>query len=530
MTARAVGGLVRRSPRATAILRVLASRGVLGALRGRAHWPEPSAVRATFEELGLVFIKFGQVLAVRRDLMPDTYAKELEKLHDRLPPVPLTEITATVERELGEPLLNNFARFDEEPLASASIAQVHRAELPDHRPVVVKVRREGLFERIGEDTAILADLAALAEEYAPRLRALDPLGLVQAFKQGLAREMDFRLEAQTIRRFRAASTEAAAVWIPDVVSELSGPTVLVMEHSPGMRIDEYARLFPDRRRALARAVAELLLHQVFESGLFHADPHPGNLFVLPDGRLCLHDFGAIGELDQPARDALASLLDAVVRADARDAADAYLDFGLVGADVDRPALESELAALLQRIHALPLAELSVGDALQSVLRVGARHRIRNPGSVLLLARAFLIAEAVMRDLDPELDVVAAFGAQVRRLTVGRYAPARLAAAGLRIGRDLERLVAEAPSDVRRALRRIAAGDLGQVGAPGVEETGRRVTRGVQRLTGAVASAAFLVAGSLLVVAGGWHRPLGDALLVIGIAGSAAVALGALRAR
>ena len=528
MTATAMTGLVRRSPRAVAILRVLARRRALAALRGRAPWPAPTAVREMIEELGLVFIKFGQVLAVRRDFLPDAYADELEHLHDRLPSVPFTEIAATVEREMGGALRDHFVSFDEEPLASASIAQVHKAELPDGRSVVVKVRRSGLEKQIAEDTAILADLAALAEQYAPRLRAADPVALVHEFEHGLKREMDFRLEAQTIGRFRTASVDVATVWIPDVVLELSGPTVLVTEHSPGTRIDEYARRFPDKRPALAHAVAELLLHQVFESGLFHADPHPGNLFVLPDGRLCLHDFGAIGELDQATRDGLASLLDAVVSSDARAAADAYLDLGLVAADVDRVALEAELAALLQRIHERPLAELSVGEALQSLLRVGTRHRIRNPGSVLLLTRAFLIAEAVMSDLDPELNVVAAFSDEIKRLTVARYGPARLASAGRRLGRDVERFLEQAPSDLRRSLRRIADGELGRVHAPGVEETGRRMTRGVERLTGAVASAAFLIAGSLLVVAGGWHRPLGDVLLAAGILGSTGVALGAFR--
>ena len=528
MTATAVAGLVRRSPRAAAILRVLTRHKVLGALRGNAHWPAPSDVRVAFEDLGVVFVKFGQVLAVRRDLLPDAYADELEQLHDRLSPVPFSEIVGAVERELGGALPDHFTSFQREPLGSASIAQVHQAELPDGRAVVVKVRRGGLAERIAEDTAILSDLAALADHYAPRLRAADPVTLVHEFRQGLTHEMDFRREAETIRRFRAASDAADAVWIPDVVSGLSGPTVLVMEHSPGTRIDEYARTRPNEAPRLARAVAELLLHQVFESGLFHADPHPGNLFVLPDGRLCLHDFGAIGELDQSTREGLASLLEAVVRSDARAAADAYVDLGLVGADVDRPALETELAALLRRIHARPLAEQSVGEVLQSLLRVGTRHRVRNPGSVLLLARAFLIAEALMSDLDPTLDVVGAFRDELTRLSVARYAPARLASAGRRLGRDVERFLAQAPADLRRSLRRVADGELGVIRAPGVEEAGRHMTHGLERLTGAVASAAFLVAGSLLVVAGGWHRPLGDALLAVGTLGSTAVAFGALR--
>lgn len=528
MTTIAISDLARRSPRAIRIFRILARHDLLRAVRGRAHWPPPASVRKALEELGVVFLKFGQVLAVRRDLLPDAYVDELEQLHDQLQPEPFQEIVTTVEEQLGAPVAEQFIAFEELPLGSATIAQVHRATLINGRNVVVKVRRSGLAERLTEDTAILADLAALADRYVKAVRAADPVSLVREFKRSLEREMDLRLEAQTIRRFRAASLDAATVWIPDVIPELSRTSVLVMEHSPGTRIDRYAKQHPEEGRALARSVATLLLHQVFESGLFHADPHPGNLFVLPDGRLCLHDFGNIGELDQATRDGLSSLLDAVVRSNARDAADAYLDLGFAGADVDRVALEGDLGALLRRIHERPLAELSVGDALQSLLRVGSRHRIRNPGSVLLLGRALLLAEAVMADLDPTLNVVEAFGEELKRLALSRYAPSRILSASRRFGRDVERFLEEGPSDLRRSLRRIADGELGRIHAPDIEETGRKVTRGIQRLAGAIASAAFLMAGSLLVVAGGWHRPLGDALLLVGIAGSFSVAVGALR--
>lgn len=530
VTTRAIVGLVRRTPRAAGILRVLARHGLLRALRGRAHWPPPAALRAAFEDLGAVFTKFGQVLAVRRDLLPATYIDELEHLHDDLPTIPFADIQSLIEAEIGTPISDTFCVFDVAPLGSATIAQVHRAELPDGRVVVVKVRRAGLAARVAQDTGILRDLAAIADQYVPRLRPADPVALVTEFRRGLEREMDFRLEAQTIRRFRAASAEAEGVWIPDVVRDLSGPTVLVLEHSPGTRIDRYAETHPEQRGELARRVATVVLHQVFETGLFHADPHPGNLFVLPDGRLCLHDFGNIGELDQATRDGLAALLDAVVRSDARDAADAYLELGLVGGDVDRTALEADLAALLTRIHERPLSEISVGDALESLLRVGTQHRIRNPAVLLQLTRAFFIAEAVMRALDPSLNVVTAFREEVTRLSLGRYSPSRLAASAKRAKRELERFLDQAPPDLRRSLRRLADGELGRLRAPGVEEVGRRVSRDVERLTGALASAAFLVAGSLLVTAGGWHVPLGDVLLFTGIAGSVAVAIGALRGR
>lgn len=522
--------IARSTPRVWTILRVLRRHGILGAIRGRRHWPDPVAVRTALEELGVVFLKFGQVLAVRRDLLPDAYTRELERLHDDLTPLPFAAIAAVVEHDLGGPLGDHFAAVDERPLAAATIAQVHRATLRDGRDIVLKVRRPGLETRVAEDAAILAYLAALAERYVPRLQAFDLVGLIQEFRYSLQREMDFRLEARTIRRFREALRGVEDVWTPDIIPAYCGPSVIAMEFFRGVRVDRYAESHPADRPRLARGIATLLLHQIFENGLFQADPHPGNIAVLADGRLCLHDFGMVGELDATMRDSLTALLDAVVRGDVRDTADAYLDVGLVGADVDRPALEADLSTLLRRIHEQDLSDLSVGDALQSLVRVGSNHRIRNPGPILLLTRAFLLAEAVMRDLDPTLSVAQAFQDELERVAVRRYAPSRLFDDARRLQHELERLAATAPGDLRRTLRRLADGDMGQVHIPTLERTERRATRGIERLTGAVASAALLIAGGLLVVAGSWHRYAGDVLLLLGVLGTAIVGLGAWRAR
>jgi ubiquinone biosynthesis protein len=521
--------VARSTPRMWAILRVLRRHGVLGAIRGRRHWPDPVAVRTALEELGVVFLKFGQVLAVRRDILPDEYTQELERLHDALSPMPFADVAAVIEQDLG-PMRDHFATVDEQPIAAATIAQVHRATLPDGREIVLKVRRPGLERRVAEDVSILTYLAALAERYVPRLQTFDLVGLIQEFRYSLQRELDFRLEARTIRRFREALRDMEGVWTPDVVPAYCGQAVIAMEYFSGVRVDRYAETHPDERARLARTIASLLLHQIFETGRFQADPHPGNLAVLADGRLCLHDFGMVGELDATMRDSLTALLDAVVRGDVRDTADAYLDIGLVGSDVDRPALEADLSTLLRRIHEQDIAEVSVGDALQSLLRVGTNHRIRNPGPVLLLTRAFLLAEAVMRDLDPTLSVAAAFQDELTRVAVRRYAPARLLDDARRMRRDVERLLGTGPSDFRRTLRRLSEGDLGQIHIPALERTERRASRGIERLTGAVAAAALLVSGSLLAVAGGWYRYAGDALLVLGAIGTAITAMSAWRAR
>ena len=512
------------------ILRLLGRHGFLAALQGRGHWPSPVQVREALEEGGVVFLKFGQVLALRRDLLPDEYAKELDRLYGQLPPVPLDEVLATVTDALGAAPSELFGAFTDEPLAAATIAQVHRATLADGRLVVVKVRRPGLEARVAEDTATLAYGAALAEQIAPRLRRFDLVGMVAEFRKSLEREMDFRIEAQSIRRFRAAMADVAGLWIPDVIPERSTEAVLTLEHSPGVRIDVYAVAHPEARAALTEPVAAVVLRQVFEEGLFHADPHPGNLFVLPDGRLCLHDFGMIGELDEPTREGLTALLEAVVAGDARAATDAYLDLGMVAPDVDRGALERDLGELLRKIRERPLAQVSVGDALQSLLRAGSNHRVRNPGALLLLTRAFLIAESVLRQLDPALNVVEVFRRQLGAITARRYEPGRLAARAVHAGRQMEQLLVTAPGDLRRLLRRIADGELGRVRTPGLERLGVRLSRGLERLAGAVASAGLLVAGSMVMDGIGWRRGLGQALLALGILGSMMVGLGAWRAR
>lgn len=523
-----VGGTFRAAPRLAGILRVLVRHGFAGALRGERHWPSPVQVREALEELGVVFLKFGQVLALRRDLLPDAYVAELERLHDRVPPMPIKEVRATIVRELGAEPGTLFASFDDTPLAAATIAQVHAATLADGRLVVVKVRRSGLTERVGEDIATLTYLAALAEHFRPDLRSLDPIGMVREFRDSLQRELDLRLEGRTIRRFRAALADVPSVWIPDVVPEHTAEGVLTLEHSPGVRLDQYAAQHPEASRTLAAALATLVLHQVFETGLFQADPHPGNVFVLPDGRLCLHDFGMIGELDERTREGLTALLGAAVSGDARAATDAYLDLGFVGMDIDRRALETDLSALLRTIHERPRGEVKVGEALASLFRVGSDHRVRNPGVLLLLTRTFLITEAVMLQLDPTLNVIEVFRAEVERVAMHRYSPARLLAAGQRVARDVERLLSEAPADARRALRRVADGELGNVRAPDLAAFGRRASRDLERLTGGVASAALVIAGAMLTMIDGWHRVAGDVLLAVGVLGTGAVALGAWR--
>lgn len=519
---------LRATPDLWRIARILRRHGLLAGFRPGRSAPTPESVRTALEELGPAFVKLGQVLGLRRDLLPDAYVEELERLQDHSPPVDAVEIRGAVEQELEAPLAELFDTFDAEPLAGASIAQVHRARMASGREVVVKVQRPGIGGRVRRDVESLLALAEILTRLVPRVRPFDPVGLVRELERSLQLELDFTEEARNIRRFREVLADVHGLWIPDVVDDRSGRTVLTMEHSPGLRVDRYAAKHPERRAEIARVISALLLRQVFQEGLFHADPHPGNLFILDDGRVCLHDFGMVGRLGDRTRSALERLLRATVRRDVRGAADAYLEMGIAGEDLSRVALEEELSRLIGEIHARPSKEVSVGQALESLVRLGSRHGLRNPAELLLLTRAFLITEGVLRAVDPEVDVIELFREQVGELEARRLGPGEVSRRAGELAVGVEAFLRESPGDARRMLRRLADGTLGRVHAPQLEGLLVRGSRAVERLTGGVIAASFIVGGALLTGLDGWHHRTGVILLWVGVALALWVGLGALR--
>ena len=520
--------VLRAAPRLMQILRVLARHKFLGALFGRGHWPSPKEVRETFEELGLVFLKFGQVLALRRDLLPAAYIDELQLLHDQLPAMGIDEVRATVQVGLSAPLTKLFSAFSETPLAAATIAQVHEATMQDGRHVAVKVQRPCLKEIISADIAALTYLVALGEGIFPRLRALDLPVVVRELANSLHRETDFGREARSIVLIRAALADVPDLWIPDVIAECSGETVLTMEYSAGERVDLYAKLHPEAMPRVVDTLVKLMLHSIFEEGLFHADPHPGNVFVLPDGRLALLDFGNTGDLDEPMRESLTRLLEAVVKGDARAATEAYLEMAPANEKVNRVALLVDIKAVLYEIRRTDLADVSIGKAFESLLSAGSRNGVHNPGEFVVLTRAFVILESMIGQLAPAYNHMESFREEISRLTAQRFSPAQVKETTTKLARELGRLIIDAPGDTRRILRRIADGDLGRL--PGLEAVGRRFNRNLERLTGAIAFAALVIGGSMLLMTpmGGWHDTFGELMIISGFVGIIIIYIRALR--
>ncbi|MHB1325002.1 MAG: ABC1 kinase family protein [Thermoleophilia bacterium] len=514
--------LLRVSPRLMQILRVLARHKVLGALRGEKHLPPPPALRETFEELGVTFIKFGQVLAMRSGLLPAAYTDELKLLHDELPPMGFDAVRAAVEACGGAPLTELFSSFSETPLAAASIAQVHEATMRDGRHVAVKVQRPDLEAIISTDIAALTYLAALGERLFPRLRAFDLSAAVREFDKSLHRELDFRREARSIVLFRAALADVPDLWIPGIIAGCSSGTVLALEFSAGERVDLYGKLHPEAMPRTINTLVRLMLQTIFEEGIFHADPHPGNVFVLPDGRLSLLDFGNTGELDEPTRESLARLLQAIVKGDGRAATEAYLEMALVSEGVDQAGLLVDIKAALYEVNRSDLEDVSIGDAFDSLLRAGTRNGVRNSAEIILLSRAFVILESMSRELAPQHNYLESFREEISRLTAKHFSPAGIKEKTTKFVLELERLVSDAPGDTRRALRRIAEGDLGRIQTPALEGLASRVSSNLERLASAITFAALVVGGSMLLIAfaqlGGWHHDLGEIMIIGGFSG------------
>jgi ubiquinone biosynthesis protein len=274
-----------------------------------------------------------------------------------------------------------------------------------------------------------------------------------------------------------------------------------------------------------------MLQMIFGEGLFHADPHPGNVFVLSDGRVCLLDFGMVEELDEAMRGSLTLLLEAIVKGDARAATEAYLEMTTASEKVNRSALMLDIKSVLFEIHRSNLADVSIGDAFSLLLRAGSRHGVHNPGEFFHLTRAFVILESMIRQLNPSYDYIKAFSEEISRLTAQRFAMEQIKEKTSNFARELERLMIDAPGDTRRILRNFAEGNLGRFHAPAMEALGGRATRYLGRLPGAIISAALMVTGGLLVLApkdGGWHHYAGEAMVIAGILCTIVISFKAMR--
>ena len=470
------------------------------ALRPAPSQPKAVRLRLACEQLGPTFVKFGQALSVRSDVLPPEVTAELARLQDRVPPLAPGEADAVIEAELGRPVTALFRSFDTAPLAAASIAQVHRAVLPTGDAVVVKVRRPGIGPLIASDLAILRQLAALAERHLPGADVVDPSSLVDEFARTIRAEQDLVREGRNVERCAANFEQDPAVRIPRVHWSHTTSAVLTMEWLNGEKVSALAgRLDRETAAAVAARGADLMLAQILVHGFFHADPHPGNILVLPDGAIGLIDFGMVGRLDAATRETLARAVRAVWKRDLDRMADVALELTDPRRDVSPDALRRDLAHLLELYGDVPIGELSMADVLSDIVATLARHHLRFPSNLLLLLKAIVTIEGVGRSLDPSFRMVEHAAPLAERLWLEQHTAAATAARAADAARETVSTLRHIPAEVAAVVRKLRDNRLEvQLVHRNLDYFVREMDRASNRLSFAVVIGSIVVASALVM--------------------------------
>ena len=519
------GDLVRRSGMA----------GVLERAGRLLHWEQaghkeslkpPQRLRRALQELGPTFVKLGQVLATRVDLLSPEWIAELSLLQNAVPALPWEEVRPQLVEDLGVAPEVAFARVDTVPVAAASLAQAHRAWLHDGTPVILKVRRPGIVDVVEADLRLMVRLAEVVESQLPDLRRYRPVEVVRQFRDSLRRELDFAAECRSAERIAANFADDERVVVPRVHWQWTSERLNVQDFVDGIPAGDLPEVDAAGldREALARAGAGIVLKMLLEDGLFHADPHPGNIFFLRDGRIAIIDFGMVGHLGERRRLEIARLLHGMVVQDAEAVADILLDWS-IGGEVDEERLESDTAMLVDRYRGVPLKDLRMGTMLSDAAGLLRAHGLMLPPDLALVIKAFLTLEGFGRQLDPGFDMATEARPWLERVMMRRFAPSALARRGRRGLAGMLELGTELPRDLRRLLRAARGGRLGaRIDIPTLETFGDRIDSAASRLTMGVITAALIIGSSIVMnsVGGGVGNRWLMALGVGGFVGAAAV--------
>ena len=484
-----VGRVARRGR----LLRVLRELGVWGNRPATRDGAE--AFREALEELGTTYIKLGQLLSSRPDLLPDVYIEELGKLVDEVPPVPFEQIQRVIAEELPA---DTFVRIDSEPLATASIAQIHTALLTSGREVIVKVRRPGIERQVQLDLDLLRSTAGLLEERSERAQLLQARALADELEVHLRGELDLIEEASNAELVARLVESYDDLVVPSVIRPYVTEKVLVLERIEGRKVDTDHGIPPERAHELAREFFRAYVHQVTVEGVYHADPHRGNVLLTSDGRLALVDFGLLGRLDEDTRRTLALLLLAVAQNRADDVADLILGLSRTNLDADEPGFIHELRRKLPRYHWRPLEEIHAGEALADLQRISFDYGIALPTTFALVGKTLAQADSIARVLYPELDPIALLEEDALEVMLGegerRLEPNQFLAW---LYTQLEPL-ARMPRRVGHLAAKLEAGTFKVGVAPTDLSDLEHAMRSVaNRVGGAVIVASLLIASALL---------------------------------
>ena len=477
-------------------------------LRAPEPGPPPTVyerIRQVLEELGPTFVKFGQVMSTRPDLVPAGMIAELEKLQDRVPSFPSADAIRLLEQQLGQPVATLFDQFDPQPLAAGSLGQVHRAVRHDGTEVAVKIRRPTVVRDVERDLSLMTELAGLIEAHVPESEPFDPVGLVAQFSRSIRRELNFSREGRTIEEFQRLFRHDASLRVPRVFWDQTTESVLTMEFLGGVKISDRTGLEAGGHdpAVIAANGARIFMKMAFDLGVFHGDPHPGNLKVLPDGVIGLIDFGMVGRLEPEKREQIVDLLAAVAHGDAARCVDQILLIGKPFRPIDQALLRADVRDFIEAYYGVPLERMHVGNLLQDFVAVLAGHGIRYPADLMLLIRAIVTLEGVGRDLDPEFNLAEHLRPFAEQMLAERCSPQRVASRAVDDLRALLAVAHDLPGHVGRTLQKLSQDDLRiQLEHRHLEHLITELERSSNRLVTGLVMSALIVASALVLRSSG----------------------------
>ena len=469
-------------------------------------------IRLVIEELGPTYIKIGQIASTRGDIIPQDILCELEKLQENVPPFSFEEVSVIIEEELGSPLEDIFSSFDENVIAAASIGQVHRAQLRSTgEQVAVKVQRPRIKAMIETDLEILLDLATLAENRMKRMERLQLRDVVDEFAKSLRNELDYTIEGRNAEKIAKQFKMDKKIHIPSIYWDYTTRRVLTMEFVKGLRLNQFEELEKNgyNHKELAEQLVHALFHQMLIEGFFHADPHPGNIFLLQGGVISFIDFGMVGRLTLDMKHNFASLIIAMMRQNTESMIKAVLRIGIVPEDVNLPLLSNDVDELREKYMDVPLSRVSLGEAISDLFEVAFRHQIRIPSDFTMVAKCLLILEGIVEKLDPHLsimDMAEPFGIQLLK---ERFRPSTIAGRLWHNVSDYGDLLVDLPKQMKDLMRNLVRGRIRlEVSVPELDIFLRKLDRITNQLSFSIVLLSFsIVMAGIIIASALGHQPI-----------------------
>jgi ubiquinone biosynthesis protein len=456
-------------------------------------------LRLAFEELGPTFVKLGQLLSTRPDLLPEPFIEEFTKLQDNVQPLPFDVVRSIVERELGRKLEDAYSSFEVAPVGAASIGQVHNAVLANGEKVVVKVQRPEIEKIIETDISLLAFLAGLLEKYVPESRIIQPKVIVDEFFRTISYELDFIVEANNMTKMAQNLASMPEIVIPKVYRDLSRDKIITLERLEGIRVNDLKALDAagiDRKRVVEIG-AKAFFKSIMVDGLFHGDLHGGNLFILPGNRLGMIDFGIVGRLSQKSRDQLATMVMALVTEDYEMICYQYAELGSAGPSIDFDGFQRDVRNTLAPYMGLSLKDLNAGRILIEATKIATQYQITVPGDWMMVFKAILTIEGMGRTLDPDFDLISAGQELVKDLVKNQYSVQRISKEFLWIAKDAVSLFQVLPRQIRWMFRKFNSNDFAfEIKSPELTEIRRQLDINGRRMSLSVIVSGLFVAGSI----------------------------------